>query len=395
MLSSEDKPTDKGAGQQADSASEEQWQQINREQMFGLIDTILSFEACLYHQILPLKLEDKKLLLGAVNPQDNAAIDYVSGILCHIQTAMITKAIPADIHREILSAYLNYKNTSQSKVTVSSKVSESNTDNSITNNTQTHSSPTGASSTEDSLSLKKSQDTTTNNSNKDLPTLIHLSNGVSTSNTSFRESKHNVSSLHLPEVEILTPVDKLSVLPPRKMLEELLARVLVGGIGRLYLERRPYQGKILWSQNGVVQSVLDELPLSVFQGVLNELKRFTDIPVQTISEVQQVEKEYLCKRQRLLIRLRVMPGMYGEEATLQVLRGAALKFYQQQQVSRLSKDALGISQQLCYKLHQLQAKLLQNTNNDPKTIESLEALNSLLANLDRHIKNLSNSAEMR
>ncbi|MGD1875809.1 MAG: pilus assembly protein PilB [Mastigocoleus sp.] len=400
MLSSEDKPTDKGViGQQRDSESEGKFQKINRKQMFGLIDTVLPFEACLYHQILPLKLENKKLLLGLVNPQDGIAISYVSNILSHLEIAITTSIISADVHRAILSAYLNYKNTSQSQVKAGSQSSECNKNENDTthritvSNSSNYSSKTQSSPTSNNLHQNKSQNTS---HTKDSTSSTHIfdshasdSNVGKIRKSSAGRLENDISSLYLPEVETLTPVDTLSVLPPRQILEELLARVLAGGIGRLYLERRPYQGKILWSQNGVVQSVLDQLSLSVFQGVLNELKRFTDIPVKTVNEAQQVEKEYLYNQHKLLIRLRVMPGMYGEEATLQVLRGAALKFYQQQQVSRLSKDALGISQQLCYKLHQLQSKLLQNRSNDPRTIESLEALNSLLENLDQHIKNLS------
>ena len=203
------------------------------------------------------------------------------------------------------------------------------------------------------------------------------------------KSVDSLPILDLPQTDSLTPVDTIVTLPPRKMLEELFARVLAGGIGRLYLERRPQHGRILWSENGVLQSVLEELQFPVFQEVLNELKRFTDLPIAEIAEARQVEKEYLYQEQRLLLRLRVMPGTYGEEATLQVLRGAALKFYQNQQVWRLSEDALSISQQLSYKVHELQAKLLQNSNHNPEKIESLRALNRLLKNLDRHIKSIT------
>jgi hypothetical protein len=94
-----------------------------------------------------------------------------------------------------------------------------------------------------------------------------------------------------------------------------------------------------------------------------------------------------------LLRLRFMPGMYGEEATLQVLKGAALKFYQKQQISRLSRDAVGISQQLRYKLHELQEQMLQNPNVSAEQLESLTVLNRLLSNLDNQIKTFSDSEE--
>lgn len=195
----------------------------------------------------------------------------------------------------------------------------------------------------------------------------------------------------VPAPEQFSPVELLPTLPPKKFIEELLGRVIVGGIGRLYFERLPYEGKVLWSENGVLQSVLEKLPLSVFQGVLNELKRFAGLSIATLSEPKQIEKEYLYQQQRILLRLRVMPGMYGEEATLQVLRGAALKFYQQQQLARLGRDALGISQQLSYKLHEMQQRLLMNRHVNSEHLESLTTLNRLIDNLDNQIKNLSSS----
>jgi hypothetical protein len=138
-----------------------------------------------------------------------------------------------------------------------------------------------------------------------------------------------------------------------------------------------------------LQSILDKLPLSVFQGVLNELKRFACLPVTTLVEPKQVEKEYVYQENRLLLRLRVILGIYGEEATLQVLRGAALKFYQQQQLTRLGHDALVISQQLSFKLHELQQRFFMNPELHSQQLEALVALNQLVKNLDQQIQILA------
>jgi hypothetical protein len=89
-----------------------------------------------------------------------------------------------------------------------------------------------------------------------------------------------------------------------------------------------------------------------------------------------------------------MPGMYGEEATLQVLRGAALKFYQQQQLGHVSRDALGIAQQLSLKLNDLQQRLVHNPNLQSEQIENLLALSGLMKNLDQQIKTLSGSRQL-
>ncbi|PAX59570.1 GspE/PulE/PilB domain-containing protein [Brunnivagina elsteri] len=423
MLSSEGKQTDTEAlGEKVSPDTEFQWdKKSEREQVIHLIETFLSFEACLYHQILPLRFEDKSLILGMVNPDDETALDYVSRILSYVNCTMVIQQMSADNHRSILSAYLNYKNTSQSApgqlpspkayaeellIPSGSQVTQSDSYQvSQIDGSQVSSVPIlEAVAIEQKIEQKPVEtthqyrqyiDTSPNprqNSTSASVFEAHLHKTGQEQDTDITASTQ-IPSLRVTEADELTPVELLPTLPPKRFLEELLGRVIVGGIGRLYFERLPYEGKILWSENGVLQSVLEKLPLSVFQGALNELKKFANWRVTTLSEPKQIEKEYIYKQQRLLLRLRVMPGMYGEEATLQVLRGAALKFYQQQQLSRISRDALGISQQLSYKLHELQERMLSNRNVNTERLETLSVLNKLLTNLDNQIKTLSDSEE--
>ncbi|MEH2091710.1 MAG: pilus assembly protein PilB [Nostoc sp.] len=402
MLSSKGELNDTAAnGQQMLTATQTKWEQGgDREQMFHLIDHLLSFEACLYHQILPFGLEDKNLLLGMVHPQESEALDYVGRILSSINYTMVIEAIAADAHRRILSAYLNHKNTSQLDA---QQVHQATVDFPPTNSPATIADIPSPSLDADSesnqqpvLMVFQTQKRQNSGQRVDLPPIPELdqSSQITISTTQSEENSEAISSNNLPifptqASELLSPIELLTTLPPKKLLEELLGRILAGGIGRLYLERQAYEGRILWSDNGVLQSVLDKLPLSVFQGVLNELKRFASLPVTTITEPKQVEKEYVYQKNRVLLRLRVMPGIYGEEATLQVLRGAALKFYQQQQLTRIGRDALGISQQLSIKLHELQERLLLNPSLDSQQLEALVTLNQLVKNLDQQIKILA------
>ncbi|MEA5513001.1 pilus assembly protein PilB [Nodularia sp. UHCC 0506] len=409
MLSSDGKLTDTGAGgQQVLPHTPANWEQRN-EQVFYLIDNLISFEACLYHQIAPFGIEENRLLLGMVHPQDGEALDYVNSIVSYIKCTIIPQEITTEIHRTILSAYLNHKNTlssdakqvdkqetnlslQKSKITILDKLIRS-----ATTSGKPHQ-PASVSFTEKETSQHSEPNkdfSSTPNSNNLSPT--------TTFNSSVNEKQQKISpavkfpsnltvlQVNLPEEFI--PVEMLISLPPKKLLDELLGRVVSGGIGRLYLERQPYQGKIFWSDNGVMQSVLENIPLSVFQGVLNQLKSFASLPVGKLSEPQQVEKECLHQQNRLLLRLRVMPGTYGEEATLQVLRGTALKFYQQQQLARLSRDALGISQELSFKLQELHQRVLLNPSLNPEQLAAVTALNQLVENLDQQIKILRGTSE--
>jgi type II secretory ATPase GspE/PulE/Tfp pilus assembly ATPase PilB-like protein len=378
--------------QQVLTATPTNWEQEgDREQIFQLIDSFLSFEACLYHQILPFRLKDRQLLLGMVYPEDTEAVDYVARILSYINCTMVTEAIASDAHRRILSGYLNHKNTSQLNAKESDRqITATIADKPIVptdTNSESHQLPTETQTNQHSW--QRVDLPPPNLDNLEPTTFLTSGNKHQTEDSSEASQLENLSILPVEVPDLSSPIEILATLPPKKLLEELLGRILVGGIGRLYLERQPYEGRILWSNNGVLQSALDKLPLSVFQGVLNELKRFASLPVTKVTEPKQVEKECLYQKNRLLLRLRVMPGIYGEEATLQVLRGAALKFYQQQQLTRLSRDALGISQQLSFKLHELQQRLFLNPGFDAQQLEALVTLNQLVKNLDQHIKILA------
>ncbi|MBV6625841.1 MAG: pilus assembly protein PilB [Rivularia sp. (in: Bacteria)] len=423
MLSSEGKPSDTSsaiANQKPSktigtdgASSPEKNQQLEREQIFRLIEEgILCFEACLYHQILPLKLEYNSLLLGIVNPKDTVALDYVNGILSYLKIRVITQTVSADTHRIILSQYLSYKNAceesklqeketqidsynSQSnKIEVVNKLNaiEDYVDDSLPGDNTLILFDSSVKANFKSLSkktVKKSPVAKPLNENKHSKPLNNDA-GI------FEIiSAQNIPLLRLPLPESFSANETLSMLPPKQLLNELLARILEGGIGRLYLERQPYQGRILWSLNGIVQSVVEELPLSAFQGVLNELKRLGSLPVVTLSQAKQVEIECLYQKQRLLLRLRVMPGMHGEEATLQVLRGAALKFYQQQQLTSLSRDALGASGQLSYKVQELQKRLaLHKRELNPQQSQALQSLSKLMDELERNLRILTDIPNM-
>ncbi|UKO98592.1 GspE/PulE/PilB domain-containing protein [Nostoc sp. UHCC 0870] len=387
MWSPEGKPADSGASRQEMlHTTPSIWEQEpEREQIFKLIDTLLSFEACLYHQILPLRLENKQLLLGMVHPLDNGALDYVNRILSYVNYTMMTQEIAIATHRTILSVYLTYKNTSPPD---NQPIEELETKTNLEQHPQDNTAEIDITSpsSENKYSATTHQPPEQQiNSSAQTPNVVPSVKNQPEENVGFDDV--TVLQLHPPEV--FTSIEALTSLPPKKLLEELLARVLSGGIGRLYLERQPYQGRIIWSDNGVLQSVLEDIPLSIFQGVLNELKRFGSLPVTRHAEPRQIEKECLYQQTRVLLRIRVMPGSYGEEATLQVLRGAALKFYQQQQLVHLSRDVIGISQQLSHKLHELNQRLLLNPVLKPEDSEAIVALNQLIENLDNQIKILA------
>jgi len=358
---------------------------MDTEQMFRLIDSILPFEACLYYQFLPLALEGRHLKLGMVLPQDTSALDYVRHILAYLNCSLKTKPIDAQTHQAMLSAYLNYsrKTDAPSKPTAQKEQVSDRSER-----------PTlildDSKLAEYNLSEPPPPPPIPAHTNPITPTTPPLEETTSTAVTPTPKVSAAVQTLLPLEVQALhlsRSIEFIGTLAPKQMLQELLGRVLVGGIGRLYFERQADQGRILCSQDGVVQSVLDGLSLPIFQGLIMELKRIVNLPLMPVIQSKQVEIERRYQQEALLLRLRVMPGTHGEEATLQVLRGVALKFYQRQQLEKLSQDALKLAQELQRKLNEIRDR----SGRYPMPLEVLPALNQLLEGLDEQLESLAQS----
>lgn len=167
------------------------------------------------------------------------------------------------------------------------------------------------------------------------------------------------------------PLSELGGLPPRSLMQELLQRAIEGGIGRLYFDRPELdRARILCSRDGILQAALDPLPPSTFQGVIDELKLLANLPLlPPVGKARQVEIERIYRNELLLLRLRIAPGRLGEEATLQVLRGAALKFHQRQQLTKLSQDAIDLTRQLQKKLAEMQVRASLSQDFNPRAQE--------------------------
>ena len=189
------------------------------------------------------------------------------------------------------------------------------------------------------------------------------------------------------------PMEVLARLAPSEFLKELLGRVLVEGIGRLYFERQPGYGHILWSQDGVLKSIVEQLDLQRFQATINELKLLAHLSLVPVSQSRQVDSERLYERTRILLRFRFIPTPLGEEATIQILRGAALKFYQQQQLISLERDALGIARQLQTKLNEIRDRARSESGAAAMRLEALPALSQILKNIEAQVDHMQPPAD--
>jgi type II secretory ATPase GspE/PulE/Tfp pilus assembly ATPase PilB-like protein len=142
------------------------------------------------------------------------------------------------------------------------------------------------------------------------------------------------------------PLDYFKNSPPNILWQELLSRILAKGIGRLYLQQHHNYGRIICSQDGIVQSSLDKVAIAVFEGVIKEIKMLAKLPLTKLDKPKKVAIQKFYNSERILLRIEFMIGQFGEEITLQVLRGQALQFYEQRQVSKNLDQAIYLGQKL-------------------------------------------------
>ncbi|MEM8614326.1 MAG: hypothetical protein AAGF93_20080 [Cyanobacteria bacterium P01_H01_bin.105] len=353
----------------------------NLEQMFLLIEGILPFEACLYYQVLPLSIEGSSLNLGMVNPDDTTAADYVRRLVSYINCSIVSRPISSDWHREILSKFLSHsaKNRqadqlSKPKTNATPSPFEEQPTLVVGAPTEIVENPRAviAQTTAD----PQAQQPVTTSPSPSLPPIAEEKSLSPPSAEPAQPNKRAPLSIDLvdengAELDAVADESSSASTPetsfnpshsnPKELTQILLKRIITQeGIGRLYLERQSDTCRILWSKDGVVQSVVNNISIQLFQGVINELKRMMSLSLIPVRKPKQIEIERVYNQKRILLRFRVMPGENGEEATLQILRGAALKFYQQQQMDNLGRDALGLAHDLQQRIDDLRTQAQRN-----------------------------------
>lgn len=366
---------------------------VNLDQMLSLIDSILPFEACLFYQIIPLSIESGHLNLGMVNPKDLEANDYARRQISYIHYATVAWPITSDWHRQMLSKYLSY----------AAKIKQQRLRQNQPGTANTLLSPP----LPDSPGVKVDERLTYVVDSPETITLDDSQPGEDRSDLGDPPPPPEAVATNplasgspplSPETSALTPLvletavadNTIHRLAPKALLEVLLKQVLSVGIGRLYFEHRPPRGRVVYSQDGQVRSVIDDLDGKLLLQLITELKHLTAMPALSAGGNRHTEIERIYNQEPVLLRLRVMPSPEGENATLQILRGAALKFYQQQQMNQLSREALTFAHQLQNRLqlmYERRSQRLVLESLPPQTLATLQSLLDKMASQAHQLVN--------
>ncbi|VEP12920.1 Type II secretory pathway, ATPase PulE/Tfp pilus assembly pathway, ATPase PilB [Hyella patelloides LEGE 07179] len=413
------------------------------EAVFNLIDSVFSLECCLHYQILPLELSDNHLVLGMVDPKDKKTIQHIQPLISSLDYSFHTQAIDAQTHQLVLAAYLKKGNPSNSssnnsiqpsKLTTTSAtlidLPEEAKSNSSLNNSATlidlpeeakSNSSLNNSATLIDLPEEAKSNSSLNNSAtlidlpeqqeatpsaKELyerPTFIvnnkqekitnkeeqsqiffsepQINNVEVTNNTSICTHKKSEQNIHLALKAnySASPLESLINLPPESLWQELLSRIVSKGIGRLYLQQHHNYGRILCCQDGIVQSSLDKVPLALFEEIIKEIKMMAKLPLTKLKKAQKVALQRYYNHERVLLRIEFLIGKLGEEITLQVLRGQALKFYEQSQADKTLDQAIYLAQKLEKSLKKI--RRCQNSAN----VGDLSTLKAIMRQVEKQL----------
>lgn len=402
----------------------------NKKQIFEIIDSIVSLESCLHYQFIPLALKDKVLTLGMINPEDKNGYNFIYPIVTSLNYHLKILQVDDKTHQSILAAYLkkdlideshrDYKQDDSPqdfKQTVIDQRSENTPlfDGGVISDSQqdfkqtvidfqpdlvnnypspspveseTHVAPLNlhdratliVDSVEDAIAssspaIFSSDPQITSSDFLELNSPQHNSN----------QSNHNL--LEVKAEHINDSIEALSSLAPQELWQELLARIINGGIGRLYLERHLNHGRIICSKDGVLQSSLEQVELGVFNQIIQEIKVVGKQPPTPIEKTKKVAIEKLYNGERILIRIEFFLNQYGEEITVQILRDKALRFYEQRKVKKTMEQALFLSQ----KLEKTLKKMVFCSS--PCELTQLSSLKSVLEKIQKQIELLENKTK--
>ena len=412
---------------------------IDYEQIINLIQSILSLEHCLQYQIIPLSLDRGCLSLGMVNPEDETALDFIRPIVNDLGYSLHIQHIDSYAHQLVLAAYLKHNHTvEQAQADVSPQVAPETVDNSsmkVANelfetdrtskqndldskativvdlsenpfnipktSVEDSKSTIYASLQEETSSSDASSqlfaDVTTNqtstftqnhtqNQGSDVRAIANDESSKSKSDR-HREQAKNLDLDPFLDFDISTlsknyclTDESLETLTPQQLWQELFTNILNGSIAQLSLERNSDRGRILWSQDEIVQSSVDDVSLSIFQALINEIKTLAKIPLEPLQKTKKVAINRQYQQERLQLRIDLCPNQWGEEITIQVLRGKALKLYEQKQIAKIKEQALLLAQKL--------AKTLTTMGNsfDSSDIGDLGELRKVKQEIDRQLE---------
>jgi hypothetical protein len=148
----------------------------------------------------------------------------------------------------------------------------------------------------------------------------------------------------------------------------------------IILTRHSDRGSIVAQQNKLTQSQIEEVSLPIFCSLIDEIKRMARLPLNTAAHPKKVVFERFHDQERILLRLEFELDQERETVGIQILRDRALKIYEQQQLDRVSEQALQLAKQLEKTLRRIQASF------DSAELSNLRELQNVHSRINHQLR---------
>lgn len=301
----------------------ERLSKIDRARVPALIAQYLPVEICIYYQVVPIATDADALILGMVDPEDLAALDYVGKMVAYSQFKIQPYPLTFQQQQDLIAYYFSHPPDPAEIAALKASTS------------RTKAAPTPASP----------PPARTEPEPEPPPT------------SASATQEHAVPQGTQPESP--TPAaDEGSDETVQQLLNSMLRRALDEAADQIFVE--PNQNgtcRVRYRQQGIIRDLFKELSDSVRAKLLLSMKRMVTLDPQVIGEHQTAEVERVYRGEALVLQLRVIPQRSKEGAILNILRGDSLAKYQQNQNAVRVTEAITAAQQAQQSLQQLQMVL--------------------------------------
>ncbi len=385
----------------------------NSKGIFQLIDQVFPVDSCRHYEVLPLKLVGNDLVLGMLNPDNEESLKFVNSIAKAFRYNLEIQLIDLPTHQIILSSYPQNSTQPQksesdrNKTLIDADFNLSNGNDNANNLPRRRlidSAPTIVSQPEEfapeppnlpqklpdlppDLDFLKDLDLTPPSPPKTSQSKAGSAATLFEIPPEFLQQKPAHNSDDKPTIiggnpaELLAQEDpeiafgeaqisnliaetfsnqaqKANFLPtlmPQLSWHKLLEQAFKHQTEYISLTRYSDHGSIIAHKNKLSQSQIDSVPLPIFCSLIDEIKRMARIPDNTSAIPKKVVLERFYEQERILLRLEFILQEEGEQVRIQILRHRTLQIYEQQQMDKISEQALQLAQQLEKTLRRIQA----------------------------------------
>ena len=264
-----------------------------------LIATYLPVEICVYYQVVPVSIEGSLLLLGMVDPEDVAALDYVGKMLAFSELQIQVQALTFEEHQELVAYYFNNP-------------------------------PSPAQIAAYKQSLSSSDDTT------DFSADSSETAAVTMSDTGAGPVEDDTVAVpQTPSEPQSTSTESV-----QQLLNSILRRALDEHADRILIDVNDDGScRVRYRQQGILRDLFKDLSDDIRTQLILNLKQMLGMGKDS-SELQSAAVEKAYRGQPLVLQLKIVVHQDKERAILNILQGESLGKYQFEQNKRRVTETL-------------------------------------------------------